>query len=214
MSDEISDEMRDTLPDLTTGELEFVRLLSQRDVLNIPIYKCYLKAFPDSCNSKSASVLAARLVKEPRIRTALTEMSGEVLKSSIASLEEIRENLTSVMRGAAGVLGDAVSWEMQPTDDDSDYEMVAVTDDPYSIPGEYQSLVHRYRLMDDGRYRVVFHPDALVREKLTAAATLAKMQGGFVERVELSGRVDGVQISAEMTPEQATDIYRTMVKGG
>lgn len=213
MSDEISDEMRDTLPDLTTGELEFVRLLSQRDVLNIPIYKCYLQAFPDSCNAKSASVLAARLVKEERIRTALAELTGEVLKSSIASLEEIRENLTSVMRGAAGVLGDAVSWEMQPTEDDSDYEMVAVTDDPYSIPGEYQSLVHRYRLMDDGRYRVVFHPDALVREKLTAAATLAKMQGAFVDRVEISGGTTNVAISAEMGAEEATQLYRSMLKG-
>lgn len=213
MSDTLSDEMRDTLPDLTTGELEFVRLLSQRDVLNIPIYKCYLQAFPNSCNTKSASVLAARLVKEERIRTALAELTGEVIKSTIASLDEIRENLTSVMRGAAGVLGDAVSWEMLPTEDDSDYEMVAVTDDPYSIPGEYQSLVYRYRLMGDGRYRVVFHPDALVREKLTAAATLAKMQGGFTERLEISGPDGGAVVTRDLSIESATELYRRSLEG-
>lgn len=200
---------------LSASELKFVQMYAQRDLMNPPMprYKCYMEAFPGSCTTGSASTLAWKLLKQQRIQDAIAELTGEVVKNTIASLEEIRENLTSVMRGAAGVLGDAVSWEMVPTEDDSDYEMVAVTDDPYSIPGEYQSLVHRYRLMDDGRYRVVFHPDALVREKLTAAATLAKMQGGFVERVELSGRVDGVQISAEMTPEQATQVYRDMIKG-
>lgn len=200
---------------LSASELKFVQMYAQRDLMNPPMprYKCYMEAFPGSCTTGSASTLAWKLLKQQRIQDAIAELTGEVVKNTIASLEEIRENLTSVMRGAAGVLGDAVSWEMQPTDDDSDYEMVAVTDDPYSIPGEYQSLVHRYRLLDDGRYRVVFHPDALVREKLTAAATLAKMQGAFIDRVEVSGGTTNIAISAEMSSEDATQLYRNMLKG-
>lgn len=202
-------EKKSALEDLSAQEVEFVKLYAARHVNRMPRYKIYNAAFNVEKNINCASTYAWRLLKEDRIRAAVAELTGEVFSDAVAGIEEIKEHLTSVMRGAASVMGDCVSWRISPVEDkDGHYEHIATVDDPDDIPHDLRQLVERYELLSDGAYRVVFYPDALMREKLKAVEILAKMQGGFVERVELSGRDGGAIVTREMTQEEATELYR------
>ena len=201
------------LENLSPDEITFVELFLARQANRMPIYLCYRNAFgADDLTDAYCSVRASQLRKQPRIVAAMRELSREVVHDAVASLGEIREFFTLVQRGAGAQLADCVSWEVVPGEHDGTYESIPIVTDPLDIPPEHQVLVKNFELLHDGRYRVQFWPDPQTKERIRSAELLAKMQGGFVDQIQVTADVEQKTVSRDMTPEEATDIYRQMLR--
>lgn len=198
------------LDKLDPNERMFVELLAER---NLPAYECYRIAF-DAGNRRvsSCGAAASQLRREIHVAAAICEVMGTKRRESVADLSEIREFFTGVQRGACTQLADYVTWETVPGRYDGQFETAPVVIDPLDIPPEFQPLVKNFELMHDGRYRVIFWPDPKTGDRIKSAELLAKMLGGFIEQVQLSADVKQSTITQNMTPEQATDIYRQMLR--
>jgi len=59
------------------------------------------------CNAASASANGARLIANAKVQSALSEVSQIVTKEDIATVQEVKEFLTKVMRGR---ITDVLSW--------------------------------------------------------------------------------------------------------
>ncbi|MGI4260765.1 terminase small subunit [Klebsiella pneumoniae] len=206
MSEKLENETRDRLAELasalTAEQLEFANLYLTKSSHGMTDVECYQAAFP-GCTKGTATVNSSRLVRHnPKVRAYLDAHNIERLADNIASLDELKVSLTEMVRAD---ITELARWETVYGEDGGAVPVPCIRKFE-DVPPELRRLIKSITYTKMG-------PKIEYYDKQRAMDMLIKMQGGYTERVELSGRVDGVQISAEMTPEQATDIYRTMVKG-
>ena len=208
--------MADTRSDLSPAELEFVELYITRDIHRMPRYKMVKAAFGENFTDGSASTIAWKLLRDPRIRSVIDSHLQETVRESVASLDEIREYLTTVIRGYESEFNGLADWSFEPDENGEAYRFCAVVDDANDIPDPLRPFVDCVASRTDGRWEIKIRQDDLTRERLKAAEVLAKLQGGFTERVELSGGVVVAEagITPDMSAEEASRRYRALLTGG
>lgn len=205
----------EALSELSAPEQTFVKLWAARHVVGLPRYKCYKEAFecPQIADS-TASHYSWRLLRDERILAALRALQCETAKRTIASNEEIKEELTAILTGYGSLFVDLTVQEVRP-DDDGEYRVAYLVEDPADIPQEMLRFVKKFRPEPDGRYELEFNViSEAAKDRLRAAELLGKMQGGFVERVEHSGVVGSVTASlppSDAPIEDFTKMYREML---
>ena len=126
----------------------------------------YKKAGYKVKNDNSAAASANQLLRNPKIQEKLKELNDEIASEKIASIKEIQEYLTSVMRR-----------ELK--------ESIVVTlsrERSTYVPDEKGTM--RKQTVKEEVPQVVEIP-AKLSDANKAAETLAKMQGGFDNKMQL-----------------------------
>lgn len=199
--------------ELSAAELKFVELYVTRHVHGLPRYKIAQEAFNPSYTNASAATVAWQTLRDPRIVQAVSERLSEVQRSSIASLDELREYFTSIVRGYGAHFELLADWRLEPSESGEHYEYVAIVADPEDIPAEIRQHVEKLTPHVDGGWLIQLRQDDMTKERIKAAELLAKLQGGFTERVELSGGVvvADAGITPDMSATEASARYRELL---
>lgn len=122
--------------------LEFAKSGNQR--------QAYLKAGYKCKNDASADASASALLRNPKVKERLAELTEEIKNSAIADIQEMQEILTNIIR---------------------------------------QQLDEEVIVVDPAKGAEKLKKKAALKEIISAINTLGKMQGAFVDNVNINGTV-------------------------
>lgn len=188
---------------LTREQLEFANLWLTKPQSGMTDVECYLAAYP-KVSDKSASVNASKLIRHnANVRAYIQSHYQEAFADNIASLTELKEQLTAIARAD---ITDVARWDVS-VDEEGNQVMVPRIRRFEDVPQELRELVKSITYTKQG-------PKLEFYDKMQAIDKLIKMQGGFVERVEHSGVVGSVTASlppSDAPIEDFTKVYREML---
>lgn len=117
-------------------------------------------------NNNSAAASAAQLLRNSKVQARLKEIADEIASEKIADIKEIQEYLTSVMRRKK-----------------NEYVVVTLTEkESKYVPDENGTM--RKQTIEKEVPQIVPIP-AKLSDANKAAETLAKMQGGFDNKLQV-----------------------------
>lgn len=198
-----SEEIARLAAELTSEQLEFANLWITKPKHGMTDAECYMKAYPGSSPS-TAKVNSSRLVrKSPKVMAYLAAHQAETTANNIASLDELKVSLTEMARAD---ITDVCQWDIADQVDETTGEVIGKLPVPKvrkfeDVPPELRRMIKSITYTKAG-------PKIELYDRQRAMDMLIKMQGGYTEKVELSGPNGGPILTSDMTPEEATAAYR------
>lgn len=199
---------------LTPQQLHFVteyqRCLKQLACGDMTLGDIYMLAYPVCTDRDTASRQGSRLlVKGCQTRNYIDAMMEQIAfkedKKTVASLEEIREYFTRSVRGYEQLVEELVQTRLYPVINKETGEIVGhstglFVDDPEKIPPELLKYFDGFRQVAgcDG-FLCSIKMSQADKDRNKCAEMLVKMQGGFIDKVELSGPNGGpIKLEADV----------------
>lgn len=208
MTDErqpLTERQKRAAAELNPSQLEFVSRWLQRHVTGDSESACYLAAYPNTTDYKGASVSASRTLRLPKVQEFIAAMREDgVLKSTVATLEEIQEQLTEVIRAD---ITDIVPWEtIEDPETGASYPVPKIKN-LSDLPAHHRRLIKSITWTKQG-------PKIEMHDAVKAQDMLIRMQGGYKDRVELSGGVVNASVELDASdPLKAAQDYAALMRG-
>lgn len=190
---------------LNASQLEFACRWLQRHVTGDSEAACYLAAFPNASDYKGASVNACKLRALPEVQEFFAAMREDgILKSTVATLEEIQEQLTEVIRAD---ITDIIPWETAEDPETGATYPVPKIKNLSELPAHHRRLIKSITWTKQG-------PKIEMHDAAKAQDMLIRMQGGYKDRVELSGSVVNATVELDSSdPLKAAQDYAALMRG-
>ena len=126
----------------------------------------YKEAGYSAKNDNVAAVSAAKLLRTPKVMERLQEIADELKSEKIADIEEIQEYLTSVMRR-----------------EHCEHTVVVLSKETSKYVPDENGTMRKQTVKEE--YPKIVSIPAKLSDANKAAETLAKMQGGFDNKLQL-----------------------------
>lgn len=208
MTDErqlLTERQKRAAAELNASQLEFACRWLQRHVTGESEAACYLAAFPNASDYKGASVNACKLRALPEVQEFIAAMREDgILKSTVATLEEIQEQLTEVIRAD---ITDIIPWETVTDPETGAAYPVPRIKNLSDLPAHHRRLIKSITWTKQG-------PKIEMHDAAKAQDMLIRMQGGYKDRVELSGGVVSASVELDASdPLKAASDYAALMRG-
>ncbi len=184
---------------LRADELEFANLYLNRTVNGYTIGQCYQLTHPNSTSTyASLQANGRRTAHSYSVSGYIQAMRQESVGDTIMGLDELKEDLTIQIRGYDHLFEGYVVWEETPIG------RVAFVDKLEDVPERLKKYVngHLYHAESEGYELYLRQYPGKESDKNKARELLAKMQGGLIERKEVS--LNGV-LATELIDKRMTD---------
>jgi hypothetical protein len=197
---ELTERQKRAAAELNPYQLEFARRWLERHVSGDSEAACYLAAYPNASDYKGASVNAGRILKLPKVQEFIEAMQETgTLKSTVATLEEIQEQLTETIRAD---ITEIVEWDTTDAG-----EPIPVIKNLSELEPRLRRLVKSITWTKNG-------PKIELHDASKAQDMLIRMQGGYKDRLELGGSVVSATVELDASdPLKAAADYTAMIRG-
>ncbi len=176
----------------------------------------YCEAFPDCKSTKSQRTNAWRLLRSvgptsEYIEAVLATSGKNTTKGQIADLDELKEYMTKNMRGINELFEDILCSRMYPVEskDGVIYTSGLFVDDLDEIPQHLVKYITGAKLISGHGWLVKTNSSQADKDRNKCAEMLTKMQGGFIDKVEMSGPGGGA-IQVTLSGDVKLDIRKIL----
>lgn len=201
---ELTERQKRAAAELNPYQLEFARRWLERHLSGDSEAACYLAAYPNATDYKGASVNAGRILKLPKVQEFVEAMQETgTLRSTVATLEEIQEQLTAIARAD---ITEIVPWENVVDDDGSVYPLPKIKN-LSELPVEHRRMIKSITWTKQG-------PKIELHDAAKAQDMLIRMQGGYKDKLELSGGIVAASVELDASdPLKAAQDYSALIRG-
>lgn len=209
-------DVRQDLPELTERQkraaaalnpyqLEFARRWLERHLSGDSEAACYLAAYPNASDYKGASVNAGRILKLPKVQEFIEAMQETgTLRSTVATLEEIQEQLTAIARAD---ITEIVPWENVVDEETGAVYPLPKIKNLSELPVEQRRMIKSITWTKQG-------PKIELHDAAKAQDMLIRMQGGYKDKLELSGGIVAASVELDASdPLKAAQDYSALIRG-
>lgn len=204
MDTPLTERQKRAAAQLNASQLEFACRWLQRHVTGESEAACYLAAFPNASDYKGASVNACKLRALPEVQEFFAAMREDgVLKSTVATLEEIQEQLTAIARAD---ITEIIPWENVVDEETGAVYPLPKIKNLSELPVEQRRMIKSITWTKQG-------PKIEMHDAAKAQDMLIRMQGGYKDRVELSGGVVNATVELDTSdPLKASQDYAALIR--
>lgn len=202
---ELTDRQKRAAAELNPYQLEFARRWLERHVSGDSEAACYLAAYPNASDYKGASVNAGRILKLPKVQEFIEAMQETgTLRSTVATLEEIQEQLTAIARAD---ITEIVPWENVVDEETGAVYPLPKIKNLSELPVEQRRMIKSITWTKQG-------PKIELHDAAKAQDMLIRMQGGYKDRLELAGGIVAATVELDATdPLKAAQDYSALIRG-
>ncbi len=192
-------------------ELAFANLYLNKAVTGYTNVQCYSLSHSKCRNLTVAHRLAARMLHTFAVEKYIEAMRDQSVSDTIMSLDELKEDLTIQVKGYDFLFDGVVTWEDTPEG------RLAFVDTLGAVPEALRKYVNGYTYHVDSEGYELHLREYPGREsdRNKARELLAKMQGGLIEKRDLTvrGGMIAEEIKESTTDEEAAKIYKRVMRG-
>ena len=205
-------EQRYWVNQLRDDEVAFANLHINKPVTGYTDVQCYQLTHARCKSAVSAHHMAARMLNTFAVEKYIESMRDQSLSDTIMSIDELKEDLTIQVKGYDFLFKGIVTWEDTPEG------RIAFVDKLSDVPESLRQYVNGYKYHEESEGYELFLREYPGREsdRNKARELLAKMQGGLIEKRDLTvrGAILTEKIKDDTTAEEAAKIYKRFMREG
>lgn len=207
----IEQEQRYWINQMRDDELAFANLYLNKATTGYTNSQCYMFTHPTVKSRQVGYRNAQRLLSSYIISKYLDAMRAEATHHTIMALDEMKEDLTVQIKGYDFLFEGVVTWEDTPEG------RIAFVDNLSQVPEKLRKYINGYTYHEDSEGYELHLRSYPGREsdRNKARELLAKMQGGLIEKRDLTvrGGIISEEIKAGTSSEDAAKIYKRVMRG-
>lgn len=163
--------------------------LLERQKTGLTLAQCYALVHP-KVTPGSAAALAARMLKNEKVRAYLDAITDQAAARAIATLSDLQHEWTRAALGYEAILEKSCE-RRRYEGGKGEFLFGLFVDDPNNIPNDAVKYIERIENMPGVGWLVVPRVNEKYADRNKAAELLGKTFGAFIDRVESTGKNGG-----------------------